>query len=61
RQMCIRDRVQGVFDLAEKVIYYLNNPEMLALKGRAAKNALMENSNVAETQASLIKGFIEKS
>ncbi|MBN1907285.1 MAG: 3-deoxy-D-manno-octulosonic acid transferase [Deltaproteobacteria bacterium] len=51
--------VQGAFDLAEKVIHYLNNPEMLAEKGRAAKKALMESSNVAETQASLIKGLIE--
>jgi 3-deoxy-D-manno-octulosonic-acid transferase len=51
--------VLGASDLAEKVIYYLNNPEMLAEKGRAAKEALMESSNVAETQASLIKGLIE--
>jgi 3-deoxy-D-manno-octulosonic-acid transferase len=51
--------VQGAFDLAEKVIYYLKNPELLAEKGRAAKKALMENSDVAETQASLIKGLIE--
>jgi 3-deoxy-D-manno-octulosonic-acid transferase len=52
--------VYSAFDLAEKVIYYLNNPEILDLKGRAAKDALMENSSVAESQAYLIKGLIEK-
>lgn len=52
--------VKDTSDLIEKIIYYLNNRDLLSKKGRAAKNALMENSNVAETQASLIKGLIEK-
>jgi 3-deoxy-D-manno-octulosonic-acid transferase len=49
--------VTGAIDLAEKVIFYLNNPDLLAQKGMAAKKALMEGSNVAEVQASLIKGL----
>ena len=45
-------------DFAEKVIYYLNNPDLLKEKGVAGKNALMESHDASEKHAAAIVGLI---
>ena len=46
--------VTGSDDFAEKVIYLLDNPDMLREKGFAAKNALLESQGSSKKHASII-------
>ncbi len=50
--------VTGPKDLAEKLVYYLNNPVLLREKGLSGKKALMENEGSSVRNANIIVQII---